>query len=90
MKPQMSFASIPSLVREDLEGVYYSTTDAARLVGRSPKTLARMRQKGIYVPSERLKLGGIDVWLYTPEDIRALEKLLATIKPGRKPKGEGT
>jgi hypothetical protein len=75
---------IDELVRE-MWPTRYTTTQAAKLVGKSDDTLRRWKYEGIYEPSEYRAFGALDVALYTNADIKAMRKLAREIKPGRKP-----
>lgn len=62
----------------------FTTTEAARLVGRSEDTLVRWRKDEVYVPKEKRSFGNVDVWLYTEDDILAMKEIGKTLRPGRK------
>lgn len=68
----------------------YTAADVAEMVGRSTATIVRWRRNGTFKPSESAQFGMTWVWLYTPDDIKRLKKLLPTIVPGRKPNGKRT
>ena len=67
----------------------FTTSEAARLVGRSEDTLIRWRKAGVFVPDEsnRVRYGSLLVWLYTESDIEDMKQISKTLKPGRKPAG---
>lgn len=62
----------------------YTTSEAARLVGRSEDTLVRWRKDDVYVPNEKRSFGAVKVWLYTEADIALMKDLCKQIRPGRK------
>lgn len=62
----------------------YTTTEAARLVGRSEDTLVRWRKDEVFVPKEKRAFGSVEVWLYNEDDIAAMKEISKTLKPGRK------
>ena len=80
----MATEGIATRVRE-MDPPRYTTTDAARFVGRSADTLIRWRKDGTYVPTESKDFGQVRVWLYTKEDIASMKALSKQMKPGRKP-----
>lgn len=64
----------------------FSTREAAKKLGVHILTLQRhMRKKNIRGPRLR-KVGGVIVRLWSTRDIESAQKILATIKPGRKKK----
>lgn len=67
----------------------YTTQQAADMIGRSRDTVKRWRIDGVHAPSDAKVFGSTLVYLYTPDDIRAMKSLTRTLKPGRKPQGEG-
>lgn len=62
----------------------YTTTEAARIVGRSEDTLVRWRKDGVFVPKEKRAFGAVEVWLYTERDIASMKEISKTLRPGRK------
>lgn len=60
----------------------YTTSQAARMIGRSEDTVKRWRDEGVFRPAERRDFGDLQVWLYTSEDIKALRKIARKIHPG--------
>jgi hypothetical protein len=63
-----------------------STRDAAKKIGVALLTLQRhVSAKTVEAPPVQ-KVGGVSVRLWSARDIEKVRKVLAGIKPGRKPK----
>lgn len=64
----------------------YTVSQAAAMVGRSVDTLRRWREEGVFVPASTMtnSTGGVIAYLYSEEDIVALRKIAAEMKPGPK------
>jgi len=67
---------------------FYTTADAARLIRRSPDTLARWRKgkSPVFKPSKSMKVGKTKVWLYSEDDIEKMKDIARSQKPGPKVK----
>ncbi len=65
---------------------WLTRSKASQKVQRSVDTLKRWHRLGLCVPSGKMKVGKLDVWLYSEEDIQKLLELARTQKPGRKSK----
>ncbi|UVF61493.1 DNA binding protein [Gordonia phage DalanDe] len=69
---------------------YYTRQQVADLIGRSKDTIRRWHIDGIYEASEAREIGGVYVFLYTPDDVIAMRKLAKKHKRVHKPKeGDG-
>lgn len=55
----------------------YSTKQAARLIGVSWRTLVRWVESGKVNPSQVVRLNGIKVWLWTPDDVQRVRRYKA-------------
>lgn len=57
----------------DLDGTYYRVSEVAEALNRSSNTIRRLINKpGIKAPSYTLKQGGMEIYLYTPDDLEEL------------------
>lgn len=65
---------------------WLTRSKASKRVGRSIDTLKRWHKLGLCVPSGKMQVGKLDVWLYSEADIEKLIHLTHTQKVGRKPK----
>lgn len=63
----------------------YTRRMAAEEIGRSSDTLRRWQREGLCEPSSSMQAGQLTVWLYTKRDLKRLEKIAASQRPGRKP-----
>lgn len=62
-------------IMAELPGTYYRLTEVAELLRLSPKTLRRAIHKGVHTaPSHQVTIGGMQMYLYTPEDIDELKE----------------
>jgi hypothetical protein len=64
----------------------YTTREAAKKLGRTLVTLQRHIAAGTIKAPTLLKVGTVKVRLWTDRDIERAKKVLASVKPGRKPK----
>ncbi len=64
----------------------YSTRQAAEKLGRTLVTLQRHIAAGTIDAPPLVRVGTVKVRLWTDRDIEKARKVLAGIKPGRKPK----
>jgi excisionase family DNA binding protein len=64
----------------------FSTSQAAKKLGVTLVTLQRHVSSGRVKAPKLGRVGGIKVRLWTDRDIDKARKILATIKPGRKPR----
>lgn len=59
----------------DLPGVFYKLSEVAQMLGLSEVTLRRLIRKGVTTaPSHTLRHGGMQMYLYTPEDVEELRR----------------
>lgn len=62
-------------IMASLDGTYYRLSEVAKMVNRSPNTVRRTIGKpGIHAPSYQVKQGGLEIYLYTPDDVEELRK----------------
>ena len=80
--PQSTGNGIGSITPEQ----WLTRSKAAHKVQRSVDTLKRWQRSGLCVPSGKMKVGTLEVWLYSETDIERLLELARTQKPGRKTK----
>lgn len=66
---------------------WYTTAEAAKMVGRSQDTVKRWRQGDtpLFMPSRQVQMGRLTVYLYSADDITQMRLLAKTLRPGRKP-----
>ena len=64
----------------------YSTREAAKKLGRTILTIQRHVNAGTIPAPPLLTVGAVKVRLWTDSDIEKARKVLAGLKPGRKPK----
>lgn len=55
----------------------------AKIVNRHPDTISTWRKQGVYRPSGYVLAGQTRVWLYSPEDVRAMRDIAKVRKAGR-------
>lgn len=54
---------------------YYTRQQVADLIGKSKDTVRRWHIDGVYEASEAREIGGVYVFLYTPEDVLKMKRL---------------
>lgn len=64
---------------------WYTTSEAAKKVGRSKDTLTRWRKDNTFNPEGYVLRGDLTVYLYSDADIEEMQALAAGMKAGRKP-----
>jgi hypothetical protein len=64
----------------------YSTRGAADKLGIALVTLQGHVKKRTFAPPKITKVGGVNVRLWTEDDIQRARRALSKIRPGRKPK----
>lgn len=80
-------ASLKYLAKQLEGGPYYTTSEVAVLIQKSIDTVRRYRKNAeAPQPSVLLRVGQVDMNLYTEEDVEALRVWMRTVKPGW-PKG---
>lgn len=62
----------------------YTTAQAAEKIGRPVDTVRRWRKRGVLVPSLCVAFGDLDVYLYSPDDIKRLRAYGKRTYPGRR------
>lgn len=67
---------------------WYARSTAAALIGRSKDTLKRWQREGTYEPSGYIVKGELTIWLYSDEDIEAMQDIAGSMKAGRPKKEE--
>ena len=67
---------------------FYTTREAAKLIGIGFRTLNRWIAAGRIKPSQSVQAGTREMFLWTESEIAAGRKIKATLKPGRQPKGQ--
>lgn len=73
-------------IQRKYEGEYVTSSEAAELVGRSLVQIQRYRRSGEFVPAKVEQMGGIQVPLYSHEDIENLKVFVSKQRTGPKPK----
>jgi len=59
----------------NLDGTYYRISEVAKMLDKSSHTVRRTIGKpGIHAPSYQVKQGGLEIYLYTPEDVEELRE----------------
>lgn len=59
----------------DLDGTYYRISEVAKMLDKSPHTVRRhIGKPGLKAPSYQIKQGGLEIYLYTPDDVEELRK----------------
>lgn len=62
-------------IMADLPGVFYKLSEVAQMLNLSEVTLRRLIRKGVTkAPSHTLRHGGMQMYLYTPEDVEELRR----------------
>jgi hypothetical protein len=61
-----------------------TTRELARHLGRTQDTVQRWRIAGVLEPSHYVESGKVRIWLYDKASVRKAERLVKTLKPGRK------
>ncbi len=56
---------------------WYTRSDAAVMVGKTVRTLARWMEEDLCHPSSSMQAGQLTIWLYNDEDIARLQSLIA-------------
>lgn len=56
---------------------FFLPAEAAVMLGTTTRTLRRWRVSGTYVPKHAMQSGGLQVNLYSEEDIEAMKELVS-------------
>lgn len=62
---------------------HMTRTQVARHVGRSLSRLKQLERQGVLPKPIRVKVGELRVRLYSPADVRKIERHFANAKPGK-------
>jgi len=65
---------------------WYTVSQVADLIGRSPETIKRWQRAGFYQATNQMSVGKLKVWVYSDDDVAAMREAIKTIKHGRPPK----
>ena len=68
-------------IMAELPGTYYRLAEVSKIIGVSPKTLRRLIHSGrTKAPSQQISVGGMKMYLYTPEDIQELKNYYGKVE----------
>lgn len=62
---------------------YLTVMEVARIINRDRSALARLEKKGKLPKPIRVKVGRLQVRLYSPEEVEQIVEYFKNIKPGR-------
>ena len=62
---------------------HLTMTELARRVGRDRSRIKQLEQAGVLPKPVRVTVGELQVRLYSPADVRKIERHFAAAKPGR-------
>lgn len=62
---------------------WYTISQAASRVGRSEVTLRRWHRTGRYPATNQMRVGQLNVWVYSDQDIANMRNVAKNIKAGR-------
>ena len=65
---------------------WYTVSQVSDKIGKSKETIKRWHRTGFYQATNQMKVGDLNVWVYSDDDVVALQKAMKTIKQGRPPK----
>lgn len=67
---------------------HLTVLEVARIVNRDRSALARAEKTGRIPRPVRVKVGRLQVRLYSPEEVEKIKQHFANVRPGRIPKEE--
>ena len=59
---------------------WYTVSQVADLIGRSPETIKRWQRAGFYQATNQMSVGKLKVWVYSDDDVAAMREAIKTIK----------
>lgn len=75
----------PGTLTERIPIGWFSRQEVATKIGKSRDTVKRWHNNGIFEASAYMRLGKLVVWLYSESDVRRMQQIAETIKPGPDP-----
>jgi hypothetical protein len=61
----------------------YTGAQVAKIVKRSPETIARWRKRGL-IGGEKVLFGDVEIFVYSETNLLKIKQLAFSMKPGRK------